>query len=634
MINLQKNSIKSKLIWIQLFITFIVLLLFSIIIGYFRLRMYRNSAIHGLTSMAQLIGANSASALTFLDNDAAEEVLSSLRAELNIANAWIYDAGGNLFAQYSRKEYADFSFPRIENESIQSGGDFLTLSKKITVDDDVIGMVSLRMSTEENKRFIYQNILAGVIVLVVGMIIAYLLAVLTQRHITNPILSLVNTVQQVSKTGDYSIRVGKKSGDEIGTLYNGFDNMMEQINLRETERDIAYKSLGESEERFKTLVSNIPGATYRCAYDKEWSMEYISDEVEKISGYPAADFINSQIRSYASIIHPDDRKRVEERVDKAIEKKGPFEIEYRVVCEDQSIRWVYEKGQGAFDEEGNVLWLDGAIFDITERKRAEELTLLQQQQLIQADKMATLGILVSGVAHEINNPNNFMLLNSNNLADVWQDVKPMLDRHYDKNGDFMIAGMPYSEMKEDITMLISGISEGAERIKKIVQSLKDFARQDAGSMSQPVKVNSIIESSTIILSNLIKKTTDNFKVDFDESLPDVKGNAQQIEQVIINLVGNACQALGDKSKSITIATAFQKDTNQAVITVSDEGKGITEDDLKHIMDPFFTTKRDSGGTGLGLSISYNIIKDHGGDLKIESEQGKGTKAIVILPAVS
>jgi signal transduction histidine kinase len=121
----------------------------------------------------------------------------------------------------------------------------------------------------------------------------------------------------------------------------------------------------------------------------------------------------------------------------------------------------------------------------------EELGQLQKQQLIQADKMATLGILVSGVAHEINNPNNFMLLNSNNLVDIWNDIKPILDRLFKSAGDFMVAGMYYSEMYDDVSLLLNGIVEGAERIKNIVKNLKDFARQDTGRMDELMNIKAL-----------------------------------------------------------------------------------------------------------------------------------------------
>ncbi len=269
--------------------------------------------------------------------------------------------------------------------------------------------------------------------------------------------------------------------------------------------------------------------------------------------------------------------------------------------------------------------------EMTERKRAEKLARQQQEKLIQADKMSSLGILVSGVAHEINNPNNFMLLNSNNLADIWKDLKKFLDAWYEDKGDFEISGMPYSELRDDVAGLIGGISEGSERIRKIVMNLKDFARKDPGTMDQKIDINGIVDAATTILANLIKKSTDNFNVECQKDVPMVTGNIQQIEQVIINLISNSCQALDDRSRAVSVTTTFDEKTHIVTIAVHDEGGGIAEGDLKHIMDPFYTTKRDSGGTGLGLSISYKIIKDHGGSLKYESKIGKGTTAIITLP---
>lgn len=224
-----------------------------------------------------------------------------------------------------------------------------------------------------------------------------------------------------------------------------------------------------------------------------------------------------------------------------------------------------------------------------------------------------------------------MLLNSNNLSDIWRDLKPLLDQWLATEGEFIIAGMQYSDMRDDVAALIDGISEGSERIRKIVQSLKDFARRDSGGMDQSVHVNQLIESSAIILSNLIRKTTDHFKIDCDSDLPVIRGNMQQIEQVVLNLVTNACQSLEDKSRAVTVSTRYIAEENAVQIKVSDQGIGISEDNLKHIMDPFFTTKRDSGGTGLGLSISYNIIKSHNGNLSISSKTGCGTTAVIKLP---
>ncbi len=271
--------------------------------------------------------------------------------------------------------------------------------------------------------------------------------------------------------------------------------------------------------------------------------------------------------------------------------------------------------------------------EMTERERVEQLAREQQEKLIQSDKMASVGILVSGVAHEINNPNNYMMLNSGNLSDIWKDLKPMLDNRLEEKGDFMLSGIPYSEMGDDITEMIQALKEGPERIKKIVMTLKDFARKDPGNVDQTVEINAVIEASITILANLIKKSSDRFEVKMGAALPTIKGNFQQLEQVVINLLSNACQALADRSKAITITTSYNPDSRDVMIIVADEGKGIAQEDMKHIIDPFFTTKRDTGGTGLGLSISYKIIQDHNGELTFESEPGKGTTATIVLPVV-
>ncbi len=268
-------------------------------------------------------------------------------------------------------------------------------------------------------------------------------------------------------------------------------------------------------------------------------------------------------------------------------------------------------------------------FEMKERKKAQELTAKQQQELIQADKMATLGILVSGVAHEINNPNTYILMNSNNLTDIWKDLTPHLNKYVEHNGEFLLGGMPYSEVKSEIPPLISSIADGSERIRKIVENLKDFGRVDPGNFDQNVKICSVIEASTLILANMLKKSTNNFSIHCPDTTLEVAGNFQQIEQVIINLLSNACQALEDKNQSITITVTASK--KSVTICIEDTGKGISKEDMSHIMDPFFTTNRDNGGTGLGLSISYNIIRDHHGELHYDSEKGVGTKALLTLP---
>jgi len=270
------------------------------------------------------------------------------------------------------------------------------------------------------------------------------------------------------------------------------------------------------------------------------------------------------------------------------------------------------------------------FMDITDRKETQKKEEERQVSLLKMEKMASLGTLVSGVAHEINNPNNFMLLNSGLFSKVWDDITPILDDYMKTRHEFLIAGMEYSEARGQIKELIDGFHYGADRIKRIVEALKDYARQDLGESNSMVDINKVIETSMIIAGNVIKKSTDNFKFESGD-IRTFSGNPQQLEQVMINLLTNSCHALKNRKKAVRISTTMNESEDKVIVKVQDEGVGISEANLGHIKDPFFTTKRDSGGTGLGLSISYNIVQNHNGTIEVNSKEGKGTTFTISLP---
>ncbi len=273
----------------------------------------------------------------------------------------------------------------------------------------------------------------------------------------------------------------------------------------------------------------------------------------------------------------------------------------------------------------------GIALDVTERKKAEQELRSQREQLIRADKLASLGTIVSGVAHEISNPNNFIMLNASLLQQAWNDLTPILDSVCQDRGEFRVGKIRYSQMREKIPLLCSDILEGSRRIKHIVRELKDFARPEEPGITELVDLSEVVNAVVSLLYNLIQGSSKRFFVDLETELPLVKGNFQRLEQVMVNLIMNACQALPDKEKSIHVSTSFKRDTNRVVVRVRDEGMGIPPDTLSRIMDPFFTTKRDSGGTGLGLSISSRIIADHGATLAITSKPGVETLATITFP---
>ncbi|MDX1702571.1 MAG: HAMP domain-containing sensor histidine kinase, partial [Melioribacteraceae bacterium] len=237
---------------------------------------------------------------------------------------------------------------------------------------------------------------------------------------------------------------------------------------------------------------------------------------------------------------------------------------------------------------------------------------------------------VSGVAHEINNPNNFVILNIPLIEKVWFSLIPILDEYYENNGDFNVGDkLKYSKIKDSMPLLLGGINEGALRIKNIVEDLKSFARKDSTGYDQKVDINKVIQTSINLTANLVSKSTDNFIVKYTNDPITVKGNKQKLEQVVINLIENSCQALDNRKQSVKIEI-INNSTN-VLIDVSDEGEGMEQIVLRKITDPFFTTKRNRGGTGLGLSIASKIIMQHNGSLEFNSEPGIGTRATIKLP---
>ena len=265
--------------------------------------------------------------------------------------------------------------------------------------------------------------------------------------------------------------------------------------------------------------------------------------------------------------------------------------------------------------------------DITEQKQAQE-------QLIQADKLVALGTLVSGVAHEISNPNNVLLLSASALKNLVANVSVFMDEHRAANGDFDIGALSSEDAVAELQDMVETVRRASERIRDTVKDLKEFARKGTGELTQEVDVNKVVEAAVRLLQPVINKATHDFRLACGESLPTVRLNAQRLEQVVVNLITNACQALTEPGQRISITTRHVPEEGRVIVEVSDGGQGIAEQDLKRITDPFFTTKQDCGGTGLGLSISRKIIEQYGGSLCFASEWQKGTTAAIMLSCVA
>jgi len=272
--------------------------------------------------------------------------------------------------------------------------------------------------------------------------------------------------------------------------------------------------------------------------------------------------------------------------------------------------------------------------DITEKRKAENEAQQRQQQLMQADKMVALGTLVSGVAHEINNPTGVISLNAPLLNKSWNAILSVINTHENVQEIFESSGVSLKKQQKRIPYLIEQIIGSARRIKQIVTELKDYARQDLTDMNQKIDINDVVKTSVNLVINKIKKSTHNYSFQYYPNALIVQGNFQRLEQIVINVLINACEALTDTSQKISVNTYPDETLSWAVIQISDQGVGISEQALKTLFDPFFTTKRDNGGTGLGMAVSRGIIEEHEGVINYSSRPGQGTICQIKLPVVS
>jgi len=261
-----------------------------------------------------------------------------------------------------------------------------------------------------------------------------------------------------------------------------------------------------------------------------------------------------------------------------------------------------------------------------------------QSKLIQSEKLASIGQLAAGVAHEINNPIGFIFSNFGTLEQYLEDLFQMLDAYEQAEASVsdsaalarirsLKADLDIDYLKEDIPNLMRESRDGIQRVRKIVQDLKDFSRVDARQEWESVDLHAGIDSTLNIVNNEIKYKADVVK--HYGALPEVQCLPSELNQVFMNLLVNAAHAITAERGTITISTGV--DGPNVWVEVADTGAGIAQENLKRIFDPFFTTKPVGKGTGLGLSLSYGIVQKHSGRMEVHSELGVGTRFRITLP---
>jgi two-component system, NtrC family, sensor kinase len=432
-----------------------------------------------------------------------------------------------------------------------------------------------------------------------------------------------------------------------------------------TQRKQAEEALRESEERFRNLVESTHDLIWEI--DENAIYTYVSPQIKDILGYDVEEVLG---KTPFDFMPPEEADYITEIMSNRVALRLPItNLENTNIHQDGYIVILETSGVPFFDKAGNFKGYRGIDRDITKRKQTEEAirqskaqleqTLRQlqntQAQLIQTEKMSSLGQLVAGVAHEINNPINFIYGNIKHAKNYITDLLRLITLYQD------IYPQPAFEIEaeietidlhfliEDFPKLLDSMEVGAERIRGIVRSLRTFSRLDE-SAAKAVDLRQGIDSTLILLQSRLQPPLSSQTIQVVKeysNLPLVKCYPGELNQVFMNLLSNAIDALEKRNRSknfevvqanpstIRIRTEINSQPNSipwVVIRIADNGIGMSEEILSRAFDPFFTTKPVGEGTGLGLAISYQIVVElHKGRLYCSSSPGEGAEFVIEIP---
>lgn len=601
----------------------------------------RKSLAQQMCALADVLASNATAALTFDDSESANQILASLRMESSVDSACIYSADGSLFATYMRAGTLP-EFP-IEvpaaRDRFSANGRF-DVSTPILVDGEPIGTLLLDASMDAVYEQLVSYSLSMGLVLLLSFGAAYKLAARLQQGISGPILALAHAAERISAEQDYSIRVRKFTDDELGVLYDEFNNMLEQVESSKLAIEAAHEKLArQSHERMRAVVET--AADGIITFSDDGAIDSCNGASCELLGAAREELIGS---NFAAIL--------------PAASDAPW---YAFMAEQLDTGRSQKRGARQFDarrKDGTSIPLLISLSEFpTDSGRSytailRDLTEFQrlQMELAQAQKLESIGQLAAGIAHEINTPMQFIGDNIGFLRDCIDQFTAVLDK-YDQLLDPSSPEASWNERcrlveelkrqtrfdfnREQIGQAIEESLVGVDRIIQIVRAMKQFSHFGSEHYVE-VDLNDAIRSTATITRNRWKYVAD-LELELDPNLPSLMCLSAEINQVLLNLVVNAADAVADKlghepEAKGRIVVRTKSAAEQIVVEVEDNGCGIPEPIRNRIFDPFFTTKEVGKGSGQGLAISHDIVVNkHHGTIQVESTPGKGTTFVVRLP---
>jgi len=423
----------------------------------------------------------------------------------------------------------------------------------------------------------------------------------------------------------------KKTEKQLTDELEALRQRVTELEVLEVERNRTEEALRKTNTFLKNILDSSSSISI-VSTDLEGNMLFWNKGAENIFGYKADEMVG---REKIDILYSDDEtKRVTKELSASLLKdREGKSCEIKEITKNGRELCIHLTLSPRFDENGEIVGILGIGEDITERVQAEEALKNSQEKLYQAQKMDTLGTLVAGMAHEINNPINLIMYNISLFQKVWHDCLPILNQYGGKKSGRKYGGLTYDFLEENSDRLLSDMDMAANRVAKIVSDLKNFARQSNVVDKSSMQINTAVENALRLAQTSLRKSGVELEVDLASDLPLLKGNLQNIEQIILNLVINAVQAIDHDQGAVRIATGFQNKDRRIFVSITDNGCGVAPDISDKLFDPFVTDKQTEGGTGLGLSVTYSLVNAHDGEIVFQSNKGKGTTFTVFFPTV-
>jgi len=584
-------------------------------------------------SIIQMTAFSLSAALFFNDIEAIEEVFESTKQNKDIVYIILLDTPGKEIVSFNNKQahQANYLETKTKNDISPDGMIFRTVFP-IFNNNQEIGQLYLGFSLmdihKEIEKVRKSISIISLLILVGGMIVLFSLSSLTMR----PLRQMIKTIEEIAH-GDLTQRTPVKYEDELGNLAMSFNQMVDKLEQAQSElKDIninleykvkdrikelqyeinirirAEKELRKSEKRYRTLFEGVPVGLYRTTL--EGKILDANPTLVQMLGYPDQKSL-FEVNAKNIYVDPQARKQLKAIMDR---NGVAYNLERRMRRYDGAIIWSQDTARVVLDDEGQMLYYEGSLQDITERKRSEkelleakkraEQALIKlreyQSAMIQKERLAALGEISAGIAHEINNP----------LSIVSGYVQMLLT---DKNVDIGIKER--AKIIEEQTGRASGIAE------KLLQFSKEVKPE-----IKKVDVNQIVENILILLKHQFKLFNIIVVKKLDLKLDPIHADPSQMQHVFHNIISNAVYAMS-KGGTLTVSTGVKD--GYVEVRFADTGCGIPKKNQSRLFDPFFTTKEV--GTGLGLSIAFGIIEAHKGQIVVESSVNKGATFLLKLP---